>query len=177
MYRRRFLDYQSLYFQGLASYCKAETTFTFHFSILTLWNAFLSIDNREKKVNVVLALQWLASLFDIFPGAQCWSWKGSFITLLFINLFAFMLSHLLERMVLWCVQSNCYWRYARRTLVFMLWDPFAVRADNLSTICGPSCAANESQSILKYFLHSWGQIANQTIKQRKYFDSTQLGFT
>ena len=27
---------QSLFFKGLASYCKAETTFTFHLSILTL---------------------------------------------------------------------------------------------------------------------------------------------
>ena len=35
--------------QGLAGYCKAETTFTFHFSILTLSNAFLGIDNREMK--------------------------------------------------------------------------------------------------------------------------------
>ena len=30
-------------FKGLASYCKAKTTFTFHFSILTLSSAFLSI--------------------------------------------------------------------------------------------------------------------------------------
>ena len=36
-------------FKGLASYCKAETTFTFYFSILTLSNAFLGIDNREMK--------------------------------------------------------------------------------------------------------------------------------
>ena len=35
--------------QGLASYCKAETTFTFYFSISTLSNAFLGIDNREMK--------------------------------------------------------------------------------------------------------------------------------
>ena len=35
--------------KGLASYCKAETTFTFHFSILTLSSAFLSINNREMK--------------------------------------------------------------------------------------------------------------------------------
>ena len=35
--------------KGLAGYCKAETTFTFHFSILTLSNAFLGIDNREMK--------------------------------------------------------------------------------------------------------------------------------
>ena len=35
--------------KGLASYCKAGTTFTFHFSILTLSNASLGIDNREMK--------------------------------------------------------------------------------------------------------------------------------
>ena len=35
--------------KGLASYCKAETTFTFHFTILTLTNAFLGIGNREMK--------------------------------------------------------------------------------------------------------------------------------
>ena len=35
--------------KGPASYCKAETTFTFHFSISTLSNAFLGIDNREMK--------------------------------------------------------------------------------------------------------------------------------
>ena len=35
--------------KGLAIYCKAETTFTFHFSTLTLSNAFIGIDNREMK--------------------------------------------------------------------------------------------------------------------------------
>ena len=35
--------------KGLASYCKAETTFTFYFSILTLSSAFLSINNIEMK--------------------------------------------------------------------------------------------------------------------------------
>ena len=35
--------------KGLASYCCAKTTFTFHFSILTLSNSFLSINNREMK--------------------------------------------------------------------------------------------------------------------------------
>ena len=35
--------------KGLASYCKAETTFSFHLSILTLSSAFLSINNREMK--------------------------------------------------------------------------------------------------------------------------------
>ena len=37
------------FFKGLASYCKAKTTFTFHFSILELSNAFLGINNREMK--------------------------------------------------------------------------------------------------------------------------------
>jgi len=36
-------------FKGLASYCKAETTFTFYFTILPLSRAFLSINNREMK--------------------------------------------------------------------------------------------------------------------------------
>ena len=39
----------SLHSKGLVSYCKAETTFTFHFSILTLSNASLGINNREIK--------------------------------------------------------------------------------------------------------------------------------
>ena len=40
---------QEVCLKGLASYCKAETTFTFYFSILTMSNAFLGIDNREMK--------------------------------------------------------------------------------------------------------------------------------
>jgi len=35
--------------KGLASYYKAETTFTFHFFILTLSNAYLGIDDKEMK--------------------------------------------------------------------------------------------------------------------------------
>ena len=35
--------------KGLASYCKAETTFTFHLYNLTLSNASLGIHNREIK--------------------------------------------------------------------------------------------------------------------------------
>ena len=35
--------------KGLASYCQAKTTLTFHFYILTLSNAFLSIKDREMK--------------------------------------------------------------------------------------------------------------------------------
>ena len=31
---------EKVYFQGLASHCKAEATLTFHYSILTLLNAF-----------------------------------------------------------------------------------------------------------------------------------------
>ena len=41
--------FTALFSKGLASYCKAESTFTFHFSILTLSNTFLGIDNREMK--------------------------------------------------------------------------------------------------------------------------------
>ena len=37
------------YTKGLASYCKAETTFTFYFTILPLSRAFLSINDREMK--------------------------------------------------------------------------------------------------------------------------------
>ena len=37
------------FWKGLDSYCKAKTTFTFHFSILTLPNTFLSNNNREMK--------------------------------------------------------------------------------------------------------------------------------
>ena len=40
---------QEVCLKGLASYCKAETTFTFYFSILTLSSAFLSINNIEMK--------------------------------------------------------------------------------------------------------------------------------
>ena len=41
--------FSPFYIKGLASYCKAETTFTFHFSILTLSNASLGINYREIK--------------------------------------------------------------------------------------------------------------------------------
>ena len=54
---------QKFWVKGLASFCKAETTFTFHFSILILSNAFFSIDNRgmKSKSDFNLAMQWLAS--------------------------------------------------------------------------------------------------------------------
>ena len=39
-----------LFSKGLASYRKAETTFTFHFSFLTLSNAFLNINNCWRSV-------------------------------------------------------------------------------------------------------------------------------
>ena len=48
-------------FQGLASYCKAKATFTFHSCILTLSNALLSINNREMKSESGLSLA-MASL-------------------------------------------------------------------------------------------------------------------
>ena len=62
----RFLNvfiHRATYSKGLASFCKAETTFTFHFSILILSNAFFSIDSRGMKSesDFNLAMQWLAS--------------------------------------------------------------------------------------------------------------------
>ena len=53
--------------KGLASYCEAETTFTFHFSILTLSNASLGINNREIKsesgISFAIASQPLGSFY------------------------------------------------------------------------------------------------------------------
>ena len=66
--------------QGLASHCKA---FTFHFSILTMSNAFLKALMIEKwKVKVVLVLQWLASPL-IGCNVQCWTapYRGFIIAL------------------------------------------------------------------------------------------------
>ena len=48
-------------YKGLASYCKAKTTCTFHSCILTLSNALLSINNREMKSESGLSLA-MASL-------------------------------------------------------------------------------------------------------------------
>ena len=48
----------------------------------------------------------------------------------------------LERIDLKSGRSNCYWCYARKTLVFMLWDPFAVwdyNSSPCSTIFHTSC--------------------------------------
>ena len=58
--------------EGLASYCKAETTFPFHFSILILSNAFLSIDNKKMESESGFSLAIMASQ----PLCICWSpWK------------------------------------------------------------------------------------------------------
>ena len=51
-------------FQGLASYCKAETTFTFHFSILALSNASLSINNRAIKSESGLSFALASQPFE-----------------------------------------------------------------------------------------------------------------
>ena len=60
--------------KGLASYCKAETTFTFYFSILTLTNAFLGIDNREMKsescFSFAIASQPLKAIVIFLSQAQ-----------------------------------------------------------------------------------------------------------
>ena len=59
--------------KGLASYCKAETSFTFYFSILTLSNAFLGIDNREMKSESGFSLAMASQPFEDWtdPGVSC----------------------------------------------------------------------------------------------------------
>ena len=54
-----------LSFKGLASYCKAETTFPFHFSILILSNAFLSINNRGMKSESDFSLAMASQPFQL----------------------------------------------------------------------------------------------------------------
>ena len=51
--------------KGLASYCKAETTFTFYFTILPLSRAFLSIDNREMKSESGFSFVMASQPFEI----------------------------------------------------------------------------------------------------------------
>ena len=53
------------FLKGLANYCKAFT-FTFHFSILTLSNAFLSIDNRELKSESGFSCAMASQPFQLF---------------------------------------------------------------------------------------------------------------
>ena len=59
------------YPQGLASYSKAGTTFTFHFSILTLSNASLGINNRDIKsesgISFAIASQPFIRHFFVTP--------------------------------------------------------------------------------------------------------------
>ena len=56
------------YSKGLASYCKAETTFTFPLSILTLSNAFLGIDYGEMESE---------SGFSFAIASQPLRWEGT----------------------------------------------------------------------------------------------------
>ena len=51
--------------KGLASYCKAETTFTFYFSILTLSNAFLSINDIEMKSESGFSFAMASQPFEV----------------------------------------------------------------------------------------------------------------
>ena len=61
-----FVEWEQFSFKGLASYCKAETTFTFYLSILTLSNSFVGIDNREMKSE---------SGFSFAIASQPFKWK------------------------------------------------------------------------------------------------------
>ena len=51
--------------KGLASYCKAKTTFTFHSCILTMSNALSSINNREMKSENGFSLAFKLTLLQI----------------------------------------------------------------------------------------------------------------
>ena len=57
--------------KGLASYCKAETTFTFYFTILPLSRAFLSINNREMKSESGFSFAMASKPFS-GDGGQVW---------------------------------------------------------------------------------------------------------
>ena len=50
--------------KGLASHCKAEATFIFHSSILTLLNAFQSTNNREMKSESVFSFAMASQPFQ-----------------------------------------------------------------------------------------------------------------
>ena len=60
--------------KGLTSYCKAETTFTFYFTILPLSRAFLSINNREMKsesgFSLAMASQPIVTIF-VYVKSTC----------------------------------------------------------------------------------------------------------
>ena len=55
----------NIFDKGLASYCYAKTTFTFHSSILKLPSAFLSIDNREMKSESGFSLAMASQPFSM----------------------------------------------------------------------------------------------------------------
>ena len=65
--------------QGLASYCKAETTFTFYFTILPLSRAFLSINNREMKSESGFSFAMASQPFQLLAcglGLTCHGTSG-----------------------------------------------------------------------------------------------------
>ena len=62
-----------IFLKGLASYCKAGTTFTFYFTILPLSRAFLSINNREMKSESGFSLAMASQPFQfVFCSVSEW---------------------------------------------------------------------------------------------------------
>ena len=104
--------------KGLASYCKAETTFTFYFPILTLSNAFLGIDNREMKsesgFSFAVASQPLESSYTNQPK------------LIFQDIFIYLLVEYFFSFWSWkwggTVKKSTFMTYNIHTYVDNLWN-------------------------------------------------------
>ena len=94
-----------------------------------------------------LCIQWILfilsfifiSLYSYLISDQMWSIKLLMVLCKeTIGIHAFLCIHTFLCIRIWSQirygQSNCYWCYARKPLVFMLWDPFAVWAEQLQSM-------------------------------------------
>ena len=70
------------FFKGLASYCKAETTFTFYFTILPLSRAFLSINNREMKSESGFSFAMASQPLAEIDGVKVLAWNSGGVKIL-----------------------------------------------------------------------------------------------
>ena len=124
--------------KGLGSYCKAETTFTFYFSILTLLSAFLSINNIEMKSESGFSFAMASQPFHrtkqgfIWPGAHQYAiTNGS-----------------AKRNNLTGV-ANLSWRWNRRCMQWHLWPRILFHKQNLQHQC--HCMQNRPELVLCHY--------------------------